>query len=114
MTAAAERPDFEHALGQHAQVKGWPIVECRCGWCADHGQDYTAHRAHLAAALNAEVARWLADEGTRERVADAFSHTGVNRPQGFTVSEWRNELATAALATLAPIDTAADEKRAGR
>ena len=59
-------PEFERVLGEHCRKA---FQQCSCGSWPD------SHRAHLAAALNAEVARWLADQGTRERVErEMFRH----------------------------------------
>jgi hypothetical protein len=70
-------PDFERVLWDHLSADAereciggeWTWARrCDCGWVGLS----EAHMEHLSAALHAEVARWLADEGTREVVTDAI------------------------------------------
>lgn len=111
----SERPDFERVLAEHhveREHRCYPEYECSCGWKGSDGDNdgpndgendsQAGAEAHLAAALSAEVARWLADEGTRERVARAFGQEGATRQLGSTVPEWHASLAATALAALAP------------
>lgn len=113
-------PEFERVLGEHLprdryRDDGEAIgTYCTCdGWTGDYFADGEAgpFDAHLAAALNAEVARWLADEGTRERVAKAIhaeswhvmDHGRVEceDPSGCGATKEDDAWATAALAALA-------------
>jgi hypothetical protein len=54
---------------------------CTCGdWTGDYFADGEAgpFDAHLAAVLNAAVDAWLADEKTRDAVAEAVAVSGAN------------------------------------
>lgn len=75
-------PEFEGVLDLHRierERRCYPEYECSCGWTGsagdnggpDDGQHDTqaGADAHLSAALQAEVVRWLGDEGTRGVVA---------------------------------------------
>lgn len=84
----AERPDFEGVLAPHWRTDYseapntrdyYRWVKCRCGWESERSSSlinapdmHAVWNAHLAAALNAEVDRWLGDEGTREQVAEGL------------------------------------------
>lgn len=127
-----ERPDFERVLAEHedyglySDAGGDTHYVCACDKVKRPGN----HRAHIAAALHAAVARRLADEGTREVSARAIhdhqeyttywdddragakSRMGTPmRPLGEHGREFYVGLATAALAALAPTADALDGGR---
>lgn len=93
----SERPNFAEVLVEHGPALLIGRSECICGAVIhDEGQ----FRSHLAAVLNTEVDRWLADEGTRERVADAFGEW-LHRMHGVVSSCDHTAEATGILAALA-------------
>lgn len=72
-------PDFEGVLAAHELLSGHTATRhkrkfvgsfvCSCGDFKQEVENVpyqTLYARHAAAALNAEVARWLADEGTRD------------------------------------------------
>lgn len=75
-------PEFEGVLAGHRQQHN-PATgasDCLCGEWVGPFTVTTGpgtYPAHLSAALHAELARWLGDEGTREVVAD---RVGESRP----------------------------------
>jgi hypothetical protein len=80
---------------------------CTCGdWTGDYFADGEAgpFDAHLAAVLNAAVDAWLADEETREAVADALwtENARLTMPEfrNMPDAEAKGRFATAALAAL--------------
>ena len=116
-------PEFERILAEHDPLAGGHFCSCQPvdeDGCRDVLP--TTWDAHLAAALNAEVARWLADEGTREKVANLGAEalmckrTCPDDCDGSRCRSFRRLLASGvwlaaqpALAALAPTDTTADE-----
>ncbi len=80
-----ERPRFDrvladHQISHHGTTFATGFSPCRCSCGLDYAcpvfQSWNFcehyHRAHLAAALHSEVARWLGDEGVRDRVGQAL------------------------------------------
>lgn len=126
-------PEFERVLGEHPLEQADEYDYCgRCGTeYAYASAEY--HAAHLAAALNAEVARWLADElaDLAERATQrAYFDIAIERnltiqrlgewgdgdSRAAVPGHWRAEAEARAvvpvtdlLAALAPTDTTADE-----
>lgn len=84
-----ERPNFEGVLAEHGPSgtvnsrEGW--VGCECGerlhlpsgltfdgYAEMWDEERKTRDLHVASTLNAELSRWLADEGVRERVAEVI------------------------------------------
>ena len=106
-------PEFERVLGEH-RIHGFNGVETACTYSPRKWRNEREHRAHLAAALNAEVARIVAAAKAEPlieaagQVRDTFSED--DETFWCSVAEWLDLLAH----DLAPTDTTADEKGAGR
>jgi hypothetical protein len=69
VSAQIAGPDFEGVLRDHGALGYDNCDGCECG--ADV-RTHDAHRAHVAAALRAEVGRWLESEGARQVAALAI------------------------------------------
>jgi hypothetical protein len=110
----SERPDFATLMGEHASTGSderkigdewtWGF-DCECG---EFVPDRECNQ-HLADAINAAIDRWLADEGTRERVAEEL--WAASPSPGSAPTDAHRAAALAALAALAtdaepPADTA--------
>jgi hypothetical protein len=97
----------EGVLGRHEKYEWWPMTRefiCTCETSLGTSYPDPAHRAHVAAALRAELAEWLGSEGA---VADAAR--AINRADDVALEASNfgalcatyDEQARAALAALA-------------
>jgi hypothetical protein len=97
------RPDFAAVQRDHRLHQSMNICTCR-SWRAttNAGSLRDQHEAHLAAALNAAVDAWLADEKTQEaaRSAIAAYEAEMCVGQGTLEDTSADEYAAAALAAL--------------
>lgn len=83
MSAGSLRERVAEALDLHTVLTGVRDLRkrCTCGWTSEERQGLTAHRAHLADAVLAEVGAWLASNEAREVVAAEIA-CGVDYPAG--------------------------------
>jgi hypothetical protein len=79
MSAQTAGPDIEGVLRDHEQVRGRAGVYCSCEVPRAYGYKPSQHRAHVAAALRAEVGRWLGSEVENERAAEAWGKGRTGR-----------------------------------
>lgn len=113
----SDRPKFAEVLARHVWIyrtfQQRTVITCACGdelipATSSGVANFDDFRAHITAALNAEVDRWLTDEGTRNRVANEFGwhltertwDAGCTLACGYDGDDMDEHLATAALAAL--------------
>jgi hypothetical protein len=93
VSAQTVGPDIEGVLGRHMighESRAYPSYVCLCGWDGAHGDNGSetdgqhdnadSARAHVAAALRAEVGRWLGSEGAVALLAGRMLK--VESPEG--------------------------------